>query len=133
MKKLGERYAKSISGGQVVDLKGEMGAGKTAFTKGIALGLGITEAVTSPTFAIMNEYRGEKLRLCHFDFYRVVEQTEAEELGLTEFFGGEGTACVLEWAENISEYLPEDRRIVEIRKTGGNRREVIFYDERTHC
>ena len=81
--KLGRRLAKTFSGGETVLLVGELGAGKTRFAKGIARGLGVKETVTSPTFALHNRYRGKKLFLNHFDFYRLSDGDEARAAGLT--------------------------------------------------
>ena len=75
----GKKLGLALSGGEVVLLSGSLGAGKTVFTKGLAKSLGVTEAVLSPTFTIMNEYSGEKLKLCHFDAYRLSSGQEAEE------------------------------------------------------
>ena len=107
-------YAKTLSPGDTVLLEGEMGAGKTVFAKGLAKGLGIEEEVTSPTYAYMNDYDG---RLFHYDCYRIESPEQAEALGLTEYFYGNGI-CVLEWAKNISEVLPPHCIKITIEKLG---------------
>ena len=99
-----------------------MGAGKTAFTKGIARTLGITDEITSPTYAYMNDYDGI---LYHFDCYRLSSGEDAEALGLTDYFYGNGI-CVVEWSENISSVLPENAKIVTIEKLGDDKRKIIL-------
>ena len=98
-----EHYAKSLKSGDVVVLDGEMGAGKTVFAKGVALGLGITEEITSPTYAYMNDYGG---KLYHYDCYRLSCGEQAEALGLCDYFYADGI-CLIEWASNIIDVLPE--------------------------
>lgn len=120
---IAEEFAKTLKGGDVVLLKGEMGAGKTHFTKGIAKGLGICDVITSPTFAIHNVYDG-KLTLNHFDFYRIEDSSEAEMLGLDEFFYDKNAVSVIEWSENVQELLPEKRIEVIIRKISENARSI---------
>ena len=119
---LGVKYAKSLNSGDVVLLNGEMGGGKTAFTKGIAKGLGITDIVTSPTYAYMNDYSG---KLYHYDCYRLTSGEDAEALGLTDYFYGNGV-CVIEWSENIKSVLPNKVKIVEIKKIDENKREITL-------
>ena len=121
-RKIAAEYAKTLRGGDVVLLDGEMGAGKTVFVKGIALGMGITEEVTSPTYAYMNDYDG---RLFHYDCYRIESAEQAERLGLADYFGM-GGVCVIEWAQNIAPLLPEGCKRVTIQKIGENKREIEF-------
>ena len=118
----GERYSKNLKSGDVVLLEGEMGAGKTLFAKGVAKGLGISEEVTSPTYAYMNDYGG---RLYHFDCYRLKSGEQAEGLGLCDYFYADGV-CLIEWAENISSVLPEKVKRVVIQKTESGRK--IIYE-----
>lgn len=110
-----KEFARTLKGGDVVLLEGEMGAGKTVFVKGIALGLGIEDEVLSPTYAYMNEYGGGKLY--HYDCYRLTDGAQAEALGLTEYFYGDGI-CVIEWPQNISDVLPAGCIKVKIEKLG---------------
>ena len=119
--KLGRRLAKTFSGGETVLLVGELGAGKTRFAKGIARGLGVKETVTSPTFALHNRYRGKKLFLNHFDFYRLSDGDEARAAGLDEYFGDKEGVCV-EWGQNAADILPEHFVRVSIFKTEEGRR-----------
>ena len=114
-----EKFAAGLQGGDVVLLTGELGAGKTTFTKGIALALRIKEPVTSPTFTIIKEYKGEKFALYHMDMYRL--SGDITELGLEEYLGRKDGVCVVEWCAtrdfharvfHISlEYLGEGRKI----------------------
>ncbi len=121
-KSFGENYAKTIKNGAVVVLNGEMGAGKTVFCKGVAKGLGIEEEVLSPTYAYMNDYSG---KLYHFDCYRLSSGAQAEGLGLTDYFYA-GGICVIEWAENIKEVLPENYKTVTIEKLEEGKRKIIY-------
>lgn len=115
-------YASSLKGGDVVLLNGEMGAGKTVFAKGVALGLGIDDEILSPTYAYMNDYGG---KLYHYDCYRLSSGAQAEGLGLTDYFYGDGV-CLVEWAQNIVEFLPENCKTVTIEKLKGSVRKIIY-------
>ncbi len=119
---IAETYAKTLRPGDVVLLKGEMGAGKTVFAKGVARGLGVTEEVTSPTYAYMNDYGG---KLYHYDCYRLSSGEDAESLGLTDYFYGKGV-CLIEWSENISDVLPENAKTVEIVKISDTERKIFL-------
>lgn len=120
--KFGEKYAKTLSPGDVVILDGEMGAGKTVFCKGVARGLGIEEEVLSPTYAYMNDYSG---KLYHFDCYRLSCGEQAEAMGLCDYFYSDGI-CLVEWAENIKSVLPERVKTVKIRKRSDGEREIEY-------
>ena len=109
-----ELAAKAVPG-EVYALNGDLGAGKTAFTKGFAEGLGITDIVNSPTFTILQEYTGGRLPLYHFDVYRIEEPEEMAEVGFEEYIRGEGVSLV-EWAGLVKELLPPDTRNVTIEK-----------------
>lgn len=117
---LGEQFASGLKKGSVVLLKGEMGAGKTVFVKGIAMALGITERITSPTYAYMNDYDG---KLFHFDCYRLSSGEDAEALGLTDYFYA-GGICLIEWSENIISVLPQNCKTVTITSVGKNKRRI---------
>ena len=117
-----KKYAASLKGGDVVLLNGEMGAGKTVFAKGVALGLGIEDEILSPTYAYMNDYNGV---LYHFDCYRLSDGGQAEALGLCDYFYSDGI-CLVEWAENIASVLPEKVKKVNITKLGGDKRRIEY-------
>lgn len=117
-----KEYAKTLRAGDIVLLDGDMGAGKTAFAKGVAEGLGIDEEVTSPTYAYMNDYDG---RLFHYDCYRIESVEQAETLGLADYFDM-GGICLIEWSQNIAPLLPKTVKRVIIKKLGENRREITY-------
>lgn len=126
MEALGKRLSKTLSGGDVLLLTGELGAGKTVLCKGIAKGLGVTAPVTSPTFTIMNEYFG-RIKFCHFDAYRLESADEAFGAGLTDFIGNSECVCAVEWWENIPELFKGCNTLkIEIRKVDDNEREVVI-------
>lgn len=118
-KRLGEKAA----AGDVILLEGDLGAGKTTFTKGLALGLGIERNVNSPTFTIIKEYNG-RLPLYHMDVYRVEDGDE--DLGFDEYFHGQGVT-VVEWAHLIEEQLPEERLNIAIHYTGNEERRIALH------
>ncbi|RPI00636.1 MAG: tRNA (adenosine(37)-N6)-threonylcarbamoyltransferase complex ATPase subunit type 1 TsaE [Calditrichaeota bacterium] len=107
----GKSLSQTLSLGDVVCLHGDLGAGKTVCIKGVCAGLGVSEHVTSPTFTLINEYRGA-LPVYHFDFYRIADEHEVFELGLPEYLNGDGI-CLIEWPDRISPLLPGKR--IEIR------------------
>ena len=124
---LGKKLARNLSGGDVILLSGELGAGKTVLCKGIAKGLGIKTPVVSPTFTIMNEYFG-RIKFCHFDAYRLEDAEEAIGAGLTDFIGNEECLCAVEWWENIESLFCGLNVVhVNIEKKGEGKREVTIY------
>ncbi|OCA88706.1 tRNA (N6-adenosine(37)-N6)-threonylcarbamoyltransferase complex ATPase TsaE [Bacillus sp. FJAT-27225] len=120
--RLSERLAGFLKPGDVLTLEGDLGAGKTTFTKGLAVGLGIKRMVNSPTFTIIKEYYG-RMPLYHMDVYRVSDQYE--DLGFDEYFNGEGVT-VVEWAHLIGEQLPAERLDIRITLEPDNRRKLLF-------
>ena len=120
--KIAYDLAKTFVGGEVILLDGDLGAGKTVFAKGVAKSLGVEQEVTSPTFAIHNSYKG-RLMLNHFDFYRL-DESEAEMLGLDEFFGAKEGVCLVEWWSNIQGLLPRNCIKVVINKIDENIRKI---------
>ena len=110
----GYEIGKSAQPGEIYCLSGDLGVGKTVFTKGFARGLGIDEHITSPTFTLINEYYG-RLPLYHFDVYRVADPEEMNYIGCDEYFFGNGV-CLIEWAELISDIIPKDARWINIEK-----------------
>ena len=105
---LGEKLGKAAKPGQIYTLNGDLGVGKTVLTQGFAKGLGITEAVNSPTFTIIQEYTEGRLPFYHFDVYRIGDIEEMEEIGYDDYFFGEGV-CLIEWAELIEERRERQR------------------------
>lgn len=112
--RLAKTIADKLKGGEVILLNGNLGAGKTTFTKGIAKALGIDEVVTSPTFTFMKEYSG-RLNLYHFDMYRAEDEDELYELGLSEYLYDSSGVCVIEWNKfcNLSSYISIDVKTLE--------------------
>jgi tRNA threonylcarbamoyladenosine biosynthesis protein TsaE len=100
----GRAFSARLRAGDVVALSGDLGAGKTCLTKGIAAGLGVTAPVTSPTFTLIHEYSG-KLPVYHIDLYRLESPRDALAIGILDYFGGNGV-CIVEWAEKIADLLP---------------------------
>ncbi len=113
--RIGQALAAEASPGEIYALSGDLGVGKTVFTKGFASGLGITETVNSPTFTILQIYNGGRLPLYHFDVYRIEEPEEMGEVGLDEYLFGSGV-CLIEWPEQIAECLPESTKVIRIQK-----------------
>ena len=116
----GEDLAGILNSGDVITLEGDLGAGKTTFTKGIATGLRITDTVSSPTFTMIKEYEGS-LKLYHLDAYRL--EFSDEDLGFDEYIYGTGVT-VIEWAQYIEDYLPEDRLAITIDYLDEDRRRI---------
>lgn len=113
--KIGYNMGCGAKSGQVYCINGDLGAGKTVFTQGFARGLGVEESVNSPTFTIVQEYRGKDIPFYHFDVYRISDVLEMEEIGYEEYFYGDGV-CLIEWADQIEEILPINRITINIRK-----------------
>ena len=111
----GQLLGAKVPAGSVVCLNGDLGVGKTVFAKGVAKGLGVTEPVSSPTFTIVQEYREGRIPLYHFDVYRIENPDEMYEIGYEEYFYGDGV-CLIEWAEQIRELVPETATQVTIEK-----------------
>ncbi len=112
---LGESMGREALAGQVYGLDGDLGAGKTAFARGFARGLGIQEAITSPTFTIVHEYREGRLPLFHFDVYRLTQEDDLWDIGWEEYLAA-GGVCLVEWASQRKESMPPDTIWITIRK-----------------
>ena len=121
---VGARLADALTEGRVVAFTGDLGAGKTAFTRGLARGLGISDRVTSPTFTIVNEYEGGRLPLFHFDMYRLGSSDELFDIGWEDYLA-RGGVCAVEWSENVSGALEEGSVLVEIRRGARDNQRVI--------
>lgn len=112
--KFGEKLGSILKEGDILCLNGDLGAGKTTLTKSIGSGLGVDEYITSPTFALINEYRG-RIPVYHIDVYRLENVEEIDDLGFDEYIYGSGVT-IIEWAERIRSFLPKDRIILDIRR-----------------
>ena len=121
---VGEALGKCLQPGTVLAYRGDLGAGKTAFTRGLARGLGATEQVTSPTYTIVNEYLSGRLPLFHFDMYRLASADDLWDIGWDDYLE-RGGVCAVEWSENVEEAL-EDAIFVTIEKTGEESRRIII-------
>lgn len=127
---LGYKLGTLLRSGDVVCLTGDLGAGKTTLSKAIAKGLGVEDCVTSPTFTIIHEYEG-RLPLYHFDVYRISNLEEMEDLGYEEYFYGEGV-CLIEWASQIEELIPNKHLWIHIKKIDENTREIELEGRGAH-
>ena len=127
---VGAALAKVLTPGSVIAYRGDLGAGKTAFTRGLARGLGYADPVTSPTYTIVNEYLGGRLPLFHFDMYRLRSADDLWDIGWDDYLE-RGGVCAVEWSENVTEAL-EDPITVNIEKTGEDSRRITVegVDER---
>lgn len=123
MLEYGKKIGQSINSSTVFELLGDVGAGKTTLTRGIADGLGIAEDVTSPSFTISKEYQGEKLRLVHFDFYRLEDPGIMAD-DLAEEIQSPNTVVIVEWGQSVADLLPENHRKIEVKYLDENTREV---------
>ena len=121
---IGRQFAKDVSPGSVLALKGALGSGKTQFVKGLVAGLGSSAAVTSPTFTIVHEYLGGRLAVYHFDFFRLEDRQSVARLGLDDYFFGDGVS-VIEWADRFPEFIPEQARWTSFEMKSENQRTII--------
>ena len=122
--KIGEALGKTIRPGTVIAYRGDLGAGKTAFTRGLARGLGSTELVTSPTYTIVNEYLGGRMPLFHFDMYRLASSDDLWDIGWEDYLE-RGGVCAVEWSENVRDAL-EDPVVITIEKLGEDTRRITI-------
>ena len=121
---LGEKLAHVLEAGAVIAFTGDLGAGKTAFTRGLARGLGVTERVTSPTFTIVNEYEGGRLPLFHFDMYRLGSSDELFDIGWEDYLA-RGGVCAVEWSERVADALEAGGIRVDIRRGDTDEQRLI--------
>ncbi len=122
---LGQRLARLLQPGDVLLLYGDLGAGKSELTRGIARGLGVTGPVASPSFTILNVYDEGRLPLYHFDWYRLNSAEELYEMGMDEYLGGDGVA-VVEWPSQCPEAIPETNLTITLTPGEGDAREISF-------
>ena len=128
--KVGQALGKALRPGAVVAYRGDLGAGKTAFTRGLARGLGATEAVTSPTYTIVNEYLTGRMPLFHFDMYRLTSADDLFDIGWEDYLE-RGGVCAVEWSENVAEAL-EDPITVTLEKIGEDTRRITLTGGNIH-
>ena len=121
---VGEKLGKVLKSGTVIAYRGDLGAGKTAFTRGLARGLGCTESVTSPTYTIVNEYLTGRMPLFHFDMYRLRSAEDLWDIGWEDYLD-RGGVCAVEWSENVEDAM-EDTILVTIEKTGEEARRITI-------
>ncbi len=124
---IAEKLGALLRKGDIIAYKGNLGAGKTTFTRGLAVGLGLDDIVTSPTFALVNEYCGEKLSMYHFDMYRIETEGDLESSGFYDYEFENNTA-VIEWSEKIEGFLTENPIYITINAVGDTNREIITED-----
>ena len=122
---LGAALGARLPAGTVIAYRGDLGAGKTAFTRGLARGLGCTEQVTSPTYTIVNEYPGGRLPLFHFDMYRLESSDELFDIGWEDYLA-RGAVCAVEWSEKVEDAFFGDEIVVRIDKLGDNERRITI-------
>ena len=121
---IGAALGKIIEPGTVIAYRGDLGAGKTAFTRGLARGLGCTEIVTSPTYTIVNEYLGGRIPLFHFDMYRLRSSDDLWDIGWEDYLE-RGGVCAVEWSENVDDAM-EDALYITIEKLGEDARRITI-------
>ena len=121
---VGRALGKALKAGAVLAYEGDLGAGKTAFTRGLASGLGTTEQVTSPTYTIVNEYLSGRMPLFHFDMYRLTSADDLWDIGWEDYLD-RGGVCAVEWSERVAEALEDPIRVC-IEKTGENTRRITI-------
>lgn len=125
-----QKVGSLLKGGEIIAYRGGLGAGKTTFTRGLAVGFGVGDDVTSPTFALVNEYRKNGKALCHFDMYRINGSLDLETTGFYDYMDGE-TVMAVEWSENIEDALPEGTIFIDIVRIDDLVREIrISGDDR---
>ena len=122
---LGQRLGQRLKPGAVIAYSGDLGAGKTAFTRGLARGLGIEDPITSPTYTIVNEYTGGRLPLFHFDMYRLGSSDELFDIGWEDYVN-RGSVCAVEWSENVEDAFYGDEVVVRFEKLGPTTRRIII-------
>ena len=122
---IGRKIAAKLLPGDIIAYYGDLGAGKTAFTRGLAAGLGVTEQVTSPTYTIVNEYLSGRMPLFHFDMYRLDSADDLFDIGWEDYLA-RGGVCAVEWSENVMDALPEDTVWVRIAREGDTGRSITI-------
>ena len=129
---LGQKLASRLAPGDVIAYFGDLGAGKTAFTRGLAQGLGITDPVTSPTYTIVNEYLSGRIPLFHFDMYRLSSSDELFDIGWEDYLS-RGGVCAVEWSEKVDDAFFGDEIVLRIEKLGDSERKIIIEEGNAKC
>lgn len=127
--KMAALLASKLSGGEVIAFRGDLGMGKTCFTRGLAKGLEFEGEVTSPTFALINEYLGGRLNIYHFDMYRISSWEELYSSGFFEYIE-QGGVVACEWSENIENALPQNTIYVELENLGETKRKITIHHKK---
>lgn len=122
---LGEKIGGLLKGGDLIAYSGDLGAGKTTITRGISIGMGLGDEVTSPTFALVNEYRGAGLSLIHFDMYRINSSADLETTGFFDYMD-EDSVLAVEWSENIAEEIPDNAIRIDIQRVDDDTRVITI-------
>lgn len=122
---LGEKIGELLKGGDLIAYSGDLGAGKTTITRGISIGMGLGDEVTSPTFALVNEYRGAGLSLIHFDMYRINSSADLETTGFFDYMD-EDSVLAVEWSENIAEEIPDNAIRIDIQRVDEDTRIIAI-------
>jgi tRNA threonylcarbamoyladenosine biosynthesis protein TsaE len=120
---IAREFAAGLANNDIVALEGDLGAGKTCFTRGLVAGLGSTASVTSPTFTLLHEYSGGRLPIYHFDFFRLASESEAAALALDDYFFSEGV-CIVEWPNRFPGLIPDTAKWVKIENVDATRRSI---------
>lgn len=129
--KLGKEIGSKLKGGDIIAFVGGLGAGKTTFTRGLAIGMGLGDEVTSPTFALVNEYRGE-INLYHFDMYRIMNAESLETTGFYDYMSDDNVLAI-EWSENIKDCLDKNTIYITINRIDDDTREFIIDGGERFC
>jgi tRNA threonylcarbamoyladenosine biosynthesis protein TsaE len=119
------KFAADLKGGDIVALQGDLGAGKTCFSRGLVAGLESRVVVTSPTFTLLHEYSGGRAPIYHFDFFRLQSEAEASALALDDYFFSSGV-CIVEWADRFPRLIPSTAKWVKIESRGAESRLIVF-------
>jgi len=122
---LGEKIGGLLKGGDLIAYSGDLGAGKTTITRGISIGMGLGDEVTSPTFALVNEYRGVGLSLIHFDMYRINSSADLETTGFFDYMD-EDSVLAVEWSENIADEIPDNAIRIDIQRVDDDTRVITI-------
>lgn len=128
---IGEKFAKDLPDGTVITMYGDLGAGKTAFVRGMAKGMGLSCRVSSPTFTIVNEYIGER-ELIHFDMYRLESADELFDIGWEDYLR-RGAVCAVEWSEKVEDAFFGDEIVLRIEKLGDSERKITIEEGNAKC